>query len=491
MRNFGYLQKRSEYNIILNYINNPVSSIEYDSRKCKEDSLFVAIRGESFDGHDYIDQAISNGAKFIVCEVLPKEILPNISYMTVNNSRKSLAELSHAWYDYPSKKMKMIGITGTNGKTTITFLLKDILEKAGLKTAIIGTTGIFFGNEKIPATHTTPESLELSGILNTLVEKGVEYTIMEVSSHALMQYRVFGIDFLFAGFTNLTHDHLDYHKNMGHYASAKKILFDSMRPEGYAVFNADDPYSKFILSTCRAEKIEGISRNDSDWIIKDEILDLDSNKFCLIKKNKFEISIKTPLIGRFNNDNLTVAIAIANALGIDVNTINEAVSSAIGAPGRMQRILLSNGAVGIVDYAHTPDALQKAILSCKDVIESAEADGAKLICVFGCGGNRDTAKRPEMGKIAGEFADFTIITDDNPRMENSSDILAMIESGIDHEFAHKYQIIADRAKAIEKAFEMSNKNDIILVAGKGHENYQIIGKDKIHFDDAEELFKYR
>ncbi len=489
MKNLNNLLSGICYQLIKGTLETSISSIQYDSRKCEENSLFVAITGEQFDGHNFIKSAIEQGAKAIVCEKTDLGYISNITVIQVDNSRKALAYLSHNWFEHPTKDMYIAGITGTNGKTTTTFLLKSIFEEAGYKCGIIGTTGIFIENEMLPATHTTPESLELASIFNQMRSSGVNFVAMEVSSHALHQHRTDCIDFDAALFTNLTLDHLDYHKTMNEYADAKKILFDSMNTDSIAISIFNENWTDYILKDCKSKSKYVIGyRQDFDIFIDKIILNSNGCEFTL-KENANEIAIKSPLLGKFNIENLSIAATLALAKGIKPIIIKKALEIATGAPGRMQKVILKNGAIGIVDYSHTPDALEKALLSCREIIEKSDNPKSKLICVFGCGGDRDKSKRPKMGNIATTIADFTIVTDDNPRFEDSEDIIADIFQGIKEEQKAGTIKISNRANAINFAVKISQKDDLILVAGKGHENYQIIGKTKHHFNDVEELAK--
>jgi len=477
---------------IINIFGNDdiiISSIEYNSKNVSPNSLFVAIHGENFDGHQFINDAIERGATAIACEFLPDDLYKNITYIQVPDSRIALAELSNAFYDFPSNKLKIIGITGTNGKTTITFLLNHIFQYFNKKTAIIGTTGIFIDNKKIPTTHTTPESLELFAYLNQCVNVGVEYVSMEVSSHSLVQHRVHCINFIAAAFTNLTQDHLDYHKTMQDYANAKKLLFDNLQHDAIAVINADDTYADYIIKDCKAKQIFTVGRkSDSDYIIKNENLSIKCVEFDIVNNNT-TYKIHSPLLGKFNIDNLAQAFAIASELGFEPNEICQCLENATGAPGRMEKYNLPNGAIAIIDYAHTPDALEKALQSLKQ-IHYANLLNGKIICVFGCGGNRDRDKRHKMGKIACDLSDFVIITNDNPRNEDPQVIFEDILKGINGNKRNTVSIIQDRAEAIRYAIEKSTKNDIILIAGKGHEDYQIIRGERRPFSDRQIVQEY-
>jgi len=466
-----------------------VSSIEYNSKNVKLNSLFVAIKGENFDGHKFISEAIDRGANSIVCEDLPGTMLDNITYILVNNSRAALAELSNAYFDFPANKLNIIGITGTNGKTTITYLLNQIFQHFGKQTAIIGTTGIIINDKKIPATHTTPESLELFDYINQCVNSGVEYISMEVSSHSLAQNRVFGVKFIAAAFTNLTQDHLDYHKTMQEYADAKKKLFDNLSEDAIVVINSDDSYANYVIKDCKAKTILKVGRRaNADYIISDENLSLQGIDFSIQYKNSI-YKIQSLLLGKFNIDNLAQAFAIAASLGFEPNEICNSLTSATGAPGRMERYNLPNGAIAIIDYAHTPDALEKALQTLRG-INNSTVSTRQLICVFGCGGNRDKSKRPKMGEIASDLADIVVLTNDNPRWEDPQTIFNDILAGIAENDKHKVKIIPNRTEAIQFALYQSQKNDFILIAGKGHEEYQIIGDKRIAFSDKNVIYDY-
>jgi UDP-N-acetylmuramyl-tripeptide synthetase len=475
--------------------NDYVASLCYDSRKCGRNSLFVAISGNNFDGHDYIEDAIKRGAKYIVCERIPPTTSPNCMYLVVKCSRRALAQASHFWFRYPTKDMSIIGVTGTNGKTTITYLLEHIAHSTGIESAIIGTTGAFAQGYEKELSNTTPESYELVKIFNDLKKIGVKLVAMEVSSHSLDQERVYGISFKGGIFTNLTQDHLDYHRDMINYANAKKRLFDSLLPDSIAVVFSDDPYGKYILQdSCSAYKFAVGRNRNSDVRIVEESLSINGSNFTIEFNNKDlgegKVSFESNLIGRFNIDNAVLAITMGLALGFELDIIRNALKSFKGVPGRMEKVILENGALGIVDYSHTPDALQKALETCREAISNNNPISSKLICVFGCGGDRDKEKRPLMGKIAEKFSDLVVITSDNPRTEDPDKIINQIYKGISKSGKKKVIQISNRDEAIEYAYRMSNRGDIILVAGKGHEQYQIIGNTKYHFSDKEQLEKY-
>lgn len=473
-------------------LKNPdleIEQITYDSRAASPAKLFAALRGTKFDGHDFIGQALSQGAKAILCEEYPgREKYPDADFLFAPNSRAALAAVSHEFYDRPTDSLNMLGITGTNGKTTTTYLIKSIFESLGESCAIIGTTGIFAGDMKIEATHTTPESLELAAALAEIKRLGARNVAMEVSSHSLAQSRVGSIKFRAAFFSNLTHEHLDYHKTMDEYAAAKRILFDRLSADAVAFVNSDDEYAGRMINGTKAHRALKVGRgDDADIQITDEKFTLATTEFSLRLNfiNNDVHRFSTTLLGRFNVDNAAMALSYFIERGESLPKLIEAMKLATGAPGRMQRVSLPNGAVAAVDYAHTPDALEKAIRAARGLLEASGA--GKLICVFGCGGDRDATKRPEMGEISSRLADLTIITSDNPRTEDPDEIIRQIAAGVPGELRGKTIKLADRHEAIKRAYGLSGKGDFILLAGKGHENYQIIGAEKIHFDDFEEL----
>ncbi len=481
------LIKNIEYQEIISsgkQFSKNIQSIEYDSRKCVTNSLFVAIEGELHDGHSYIGKAIELGAIVIVCQKIPEYRSKNATYLIVENSRKTLAILSHAFYGNPSQGMQIFAITGTNGKTSTTHLLKQILEFAGHKTGLIGTNGIWIGQRKIPASHTTPQSLELAKICSEMKEWGVSHLVMEVSSHATSQHRTFGIDFNFAGFLNLSHDHLDYHGSMKEYARSKKILFDNLLPSSVTIVNADDKYSEFVLGDTSAKKITfSMSGKSEKHNIHLHSSDFQETKFSIGRG----LHIISPLIGSFNVENLTMAILMAKYSGIEDSVIIKSIQKISPPEGRMQRIALLNGAVGVIDYAHTPDAMKKVLTALATLLRAEDGEEGRLICVFGCGGDRDVTKRSQMGAIAGEYSHHCIITNDNPRSEDPRGIAEDIALGFAR---NNYDIVIERRLAIKKAIAESKGGDIVLIAGKGHETHQIIGTEKIHLSDREEVEKY-
>jgi UDP-N-acetylmuramoyl-L-alanyl-D-glutamate--2,6-diaminopimelate ligase len=464
-----------------------ISGVQYDSRKVKRGNLFVALRGTGSDGHKFLNDAIANGAKAIVVEddmAIPDSMCMHLGAVkiVVGNSRKALAQISANYFGNPANSMTMIGVTGTNGKTTTTYLIKQMLEAYPQhKVGLIGTVGYAIGSETLPATHTTPESLELHQLLARMKQKGCTHVVMEVSSHALHQYRVFGIPFAAAVFTNLTQDHLDYHGTMEEYFRAKKILFDSLEEHALAVTNADSEYGKKIVEGCRAKVITYSIVNPSD--VKAENVSVSVNGFTAVIGNN---AVSTTLVGRFNVYNFLAAYSTLVGLGISVNERGNMFGSLVAAPGRFDQIHSSKGWTAIVDYAHTPDALENCLQAIHDVLPAKRTN--KVITIFGAGGDRDRTKRPKMGKIAERLSDVVIVTSDNPRTEDPTKIIDDIVEGI----YHKENAIRepDRRKAIVHGLSLANAGDIVLIAGKGHEDYQVIGTEKKHFSDKEEVLKF-
>jgi UDP-N-acetylmuramoyl-L-alanyl-D-glutamate--2,6-diaminopimelate ligase len=453
------------------------TSITSDSREVKAGTLFVAISGLSSDGHDFIDQAVKKGATAVVCE---RNIPSAVPHFVVKDSRATLAELATSFYHDPSRSLKMIAVTGTSGKTTTTYIIEAILQEAGFKVGVIGTVNFRFGKKIYPSTHTTPGPVELQRLLAEMKSEGVTHVVMEVSSHALKQHRVDGISFDTMGFTNLTPEHLDFHPDIEDYFQSKAMLFreffDRAKASGknpVRVINGDDRYGQKLLGELPQSVVYGLGLAE----LKDS-LDGISGKFKNLK-------IKTGLIGQFNISNLLCAIEIAQALGVSGPAIETAAARLIvGAPGRLEKISNAKGVHAFVDYAHKSDALEKVLKT----LQAMKSPAQKLITVFGCGGDRDRAKRPVMGKIAAEHSDHVIVTWDNPRTEDPQAIIDAIVGGITA-FSPEasYQIEPDRKKAIELAVQMARSGDLVLVAGKGHEDYQIIGTKKTHFDDREVL----
>ena len=464
-----------------------VNAIQYDSRKVASNDCFVAIKGADSDGHTFVGAAVERGAKVVVLE--NDAILPDSYFMhagvvkiVVPDSRKALAVLSANYYGHPSKSMKLIGVTGTNGKTTTTHLVRSICETAGMKTGLVGTIEYRIGDEIIPATHTTPESLELNQLLATMVKHGCSAATMEVSSHALQQSRVYGLDFDAAVFTNLTQDHLDYHGTMASYFQAKKILFDGLRPTSHAVTNIDNEYGETIVSSTAAGRLTYSVDRDADVRASKIRLSVDGTQFE-IAHSSGTTSISTPLVGRFNVYNILAAFSAGVALNIPTQTICQGVEHVQNVRGRFEKIRSPQGWTAIVDYAHTPDALNQCLHTIREVLPSENR--GKIITVFGAGGDRDKSKRPLMGAVAGTLSDLVVITSDNPRTEDPASIIEEIIHGLPK--GTKFIREMDRRAAIHKAVHLAEPGDVILIAGKGHEDYQVIGTTRSHFSDREEV----
>jgi UDP-N-acetylmuramoyl-L-alanyl-D-glutamate--2,6-diaminopimelate ligase len=467
-----------------------IGTLQYDSRKVSAGDLFVALRGTVVDGHTFIDKAVANGAKVVVLEddgVLPDSYFMHagVVKIVVADSRKALAKMAANYFDNPSHRIRLIGVTGTNGKTSTTYLMKSILEASGEKVGLIGTIEYTIGDEARPATHTTPESLELNALLAAMLQRGCTAAVMEVSSHSLVMKRVYGLKFAAAVFTNLTQDHLDFHHTMGNYFQAKKILFDGLEADAVAVTNADDPHGLRIIETTAARTLTYSINGTGDVVASNVRVSLAGTTFDVASRN-VTVTVTSPLIGRFNVQNMLAAYATATGIGVEAGAIRKGIANLKSVPGRFQHISSPDGWIAVVDYAHTPDALENCLRAIHDIMPM-ESRG-RVITVFGCGGNRDKGKRPQMGRIATELSDVTILTSDNPRLENPDDILAEIRTGC---LPGKTLFIeADRRKAIALALGQAQRGDVVLIAGKGHEDYQIIGTQKKHFDDREEVENY-
>ncbi len=466
-----------------------VRGIQYDSRKVGRDEMFVAIKGGTTDGHKFIDMAVSSGAKVVVLEddgAMPDSYFMHagVVKIVVGNSRKALAQMSANLFGHPSQKLKLVGVTGTNGKTSTTYLIKSILEAQGEKVGLIGTIEYKIGTEVIPSTHTTPESLELNQLLATMVLQGCSSAVMEVSSHSLALHRVYGLKFVAAVFTNLTQDHLDFHSTMEEYFNAKKTLFSSLSPDAIAVTNADDAYGNRAVADTNAS-ILTYGMEYGDVRASNVSLTLQRTSFTVAYKSSSS-KVESTLIGRFNVQNILAAFATGITLGVNTENIVEGIAKLHAVPGRFQQFLSPEGWIAVVDYAHTHDALENCLRTIREIVPDKQR--GKIITVFGAGGNRDKGKRPLMGHVATEYSDITIITSDNPRHEDPVQIIEDIKKGI---VSNKQVIVEpDRRKAIASALQMARSGDIVFLAGKGHEDYQIIGDKKIHFDDCEEVETY-
>jgi UDP-N-acetylmuramoyl-L-alanyl-D-glutamate--2,6-diaminopimelate ligase len=455
-----------------------ITQIEFDSRKINGDTLFVAIPGTQVNGHDYIEKAISAGSTAVLCEILPEKLHAHVTYVQVENSPKAMGIAASNFYGNPSKKITLIGITGTNGKTSIATLLFNLFRKLGYRCGLLSTVQNQIEDNIIPATHTTPDSVKINELLAQMHRESCAFVFMEVSSHAVSMERIAGLTFSGGIFTNITQDHLDYHGTFENYIKAKKGFFDALPKTAFALTNADDRNGAVMLQNCAAEKQSYSLKNMGTF--KGKIIDC--GLFGLqMDVNGQEVWFK--LIGKFNAYNLLAVYGAAVLLGENSELILEILSELMPPPGRFEQVVSAKSIVGIVDYAHTPDALENVLETIKDLSEGNQ----RVITVVGCGGNRDTGKRPLMAKIACNLSDIVILTSDNPRNENPEDILTDMQAGVPISARKKVLEIADRREAIIHAVSLAKPNDIILVAGKGHENYQEIKGVKHHFDDKEEL----
>lgn len=458
-----------------------IKGIHFDSRQIKEGFLFVALRGTQSDGHAYIEQAIQNGAKIIVCEGLPSEQDIHVTYIQVPDSAEALGIIASVWYNDPSSKLKIVGVTGTNGKTTIATLLYTLFRKMGYKAGLLSTVCNYINDREEASTHTTPDNLQLNQLLVEMVDAGCEYVFMEVSSHAVVQKRIAGIKFAGGIFTNLTRDHLDYHETFEAYRDAKKGFFDMLPKEAFALTNKDDRNGPFMLQNTKAAKYTYSFQSLADF--KGKILETHfDGTFMSINGTE----VNTQFVGKFNAYNLLAVyggavLALENQEnGIDENILIP-LSTLLPVSGRFQTFRSPDGYTAIVDYAHTPDALTNVLSSIQEVL----GDGGNIITVVGCGGNRDKGKRPIMAKEAVRLSNRVILTSDNPRFENPDDIIADMVAGLDIIEKKRALCITDRKEAIRTACLLAQTNDVILIAGKGHEDYQEIKGVKNHFDDRE------
>lgn len=457
-----------------------ISEIVFDSRKAVKNSLYIAIKGTLVDGHQYIPSAIEKGTKAIVCEVLPEQKEEGITYIKVENSSKVLGLLASNFYGNPSEKLTLVGITGTNGKTSVSTLLFDIFKKMGYSSVLISTVEYRIGDEVFPSTHTTPDIITLNKILSKAVEQGCQYAFMEVSSHGIHQGRIDGLNFRIAGFTNITHDHLDYHKTFLEYLNTKKRFFDELPQTAVAITNIDDKNGLVMLQNTKAKKKTYAVKTLADYHGK--LLELDFNGMLLDFNRK---EFWTTLTGKFNVYNLLLVFAIVRELGFEENEILTTISQLKRVNGRFEVLKSQGGIIFVVDYAHTPDALENIL----DSINEIRTKNERLITIFGCGGDRDREKRPEMGKVATRKSTLAIITSDNPRTEDPAQIIKEIEAGVESQNFSKYITIPDRKEAIKMAIKFAESKDIVLVAGKGHETYQEINGVRHHFDDKETILE--
>ena len=453
-----------------------IGALEYDSRKVKAGDCFFAVRGTQSDGHNYIASAIESGAVAVVCQELPQQLNEGVSYIVVEDSNKAMADMAAAFYDYPSEELELVGVTGTNGKTTVATLLCDLFQLLGHKAGLISTVVYRVGEREIASTHTTPDAIRLNAMLREMVDEGCDYCFMEVSSHSVVQERIRGLKFAGGIFTNLTHDHLDYHGTFAEYIKAKRLFFDSLPKQSFALTNIDDRNGEVMVQNAVAKVSRYSLRSMADFRCK--VLEMLFDGMLL---DVCDREVWVQLLGRFNAYNLLAVYGTATLLGKSSDEVLQAMSALKKVNGRFEPMRSESGITAIVDYAHTPDALENVIATINDI----RREGQKLIVVCGCGGDRDATKRPEMSRIASREADIAIFTSDNPRTENPETILDQMEAG-KWEGSRTLRI-SDRAQAIHTAVMLAVAGDIILVAGKGHETYQIIGTEKRHFDDREVL----
>ncbi|MDR0724762.1 MAG: UDP-N-acetylmuramoyl-L-alanyl-D-glutamate--2,6-diaminopimelate ligase [Prevotellaceae bacterium] len=456
-----------------------ITGLSFDSRNASGNTLFFAIAGAKVDGHDFIDSAIENGAKAVVYETLPGNVKhENICYIKVKSSGQALGEIANIFYGEPSKKLKLVGVTGTNGKTTTATLLYRLFKNLGYKAGLLSTIAIYIDNRRIETTHTTPDALTINRILNEMVNDGCDYCFMEVSSHSVVQGRIAGLYFKGGIFSNITHDHLDYHKTFDEYIKAKKGFFDSLGKDAFALVNTDDRNAKVMVQNTKAMVKTYALASPADFMCR--ILEY-SFEGMLLNIDGTDIWVK--FVGRFNASNLLSVYAAATLLDAEKNEILTELSKMTPVAGRFESIRLPSGATAIVDYAHTPDALKNVL----DTINEVRGNSGKLFTVVGCGGNRDKTKRPEMARIAVENSDTLILTSDNPRFENPETIVDDMKAGLNTAQLSQTLCIVNRKEAIKAALTFATKDDIVLIAGKGHENYQEIEGVKYHFDDKEEV----
>ena len=458
--------------------NVAIEKICFDSRAVTKLSLFVAVPGTQVDGHDFINQAIADGSVAIVCETFPQNLNGKITYVKVVDCSKALGFIAANFYENPSEEIKLVGVTGTNGKTTTATLLYDLFKSLGYKVGLLSTVRNMIGNEEIPASHTTPDSLQLNALLKEMIGKGCSHCFMEVSSHAIHQNRIAGLCFDGAVFTNITHDHLDYHKTFDGYITAKKAFFDGLSDDAFALVNADDSHSSVMVQNCKAKQYTYALKTMADFkcrIIENQfdglLLSIDNNE------------VWTQLIGTFNAYNLLTIYAVSTLLGEEKMDVLTSLSKLVSVEGRFEYFKTENNITGIIDYAHTPDALKNVLKTINDIRTGNE----QVIAVVGCGGDRDADKRPKMAGIACELATKVVFTSDNPRSENPTVIIEDMQKGVEPQYYKKTLSITDRKEAIKAASAMATEGDIVLIAGKGHEKYQEINGEKLPFDDMETL----
>lgn len=457
-----------------------ISSLESDSRKAEKDGIFVAVKGVTTDGHKYIPMVTSANVAAVVCEEMPSSLDKGVTYIRVADSAKALGELASAWFGHPSRHLTLVGVTGTNGKTTTATLLYEMAKLEGYKAGLLSTVCNYIGDRKVPATHTTPDPITLNRLLAEMVDEGCDYAFMEVSSHSTAQKRVAGLNFAGAIFSNITRDHLDYHGTVDNYMRAKKAFFDMLDSNAFALINEDDKSGRFMVQNTKAKVYTYSLRTDADFRGKVLETRLDGT---LLSLNGHEVEVM--FTGRFNAYNLTAVYGASILCGFDQQEVLVNMSKLVPVAGRFQPFLSPAGVAAIVDYAHTPDALVNVLDTIRDIVGA----GGKVITVVGAGGNRDSGKRPIMAQEAACRSDILILTSDNPRDEDPEEIIREMEAGLSREELTRTEKITDRREAINRAICLADKGTVILVAGKGHEPYQEIKGVRHHFDDAEEVRK--
>ena len=453
-----------------------VAAMTFDSRSVAEDDVFFAIKGEKVDGHNYIAGAVERGARMVVCEQLPEQTAEGVCYVEVANTNIAMGRMASAYWGHPSRALTLVGVTGTNGKTTTATLLYNLMRALGYRAGLISTVRYVVDTRSVESTHTTPDALRLNAMLAEMVDAGCDYCFMEVSSHSIVQHRIEGLRFRGALFTNITHDHLDYHKTFAEYIKAKKGLFDSLDKRAFAIVNVDDRNGSVMVQNCKARVRTLSQRSLADYRCK--VVEMGFEGMQLEMDG---VEFWTPFTGGFNAANLLGVYAAAVELGFDKSEVLMRLSGIGSVDGRFETLHSKGGITAIVDYAHTPDALENVI----NTINAIRTEGHDLIVVVGCGGDRDATKRPEMARIAADGASMVILTSDNPRTEDPEAILAQMREGL--HAGDRYVTIVRREEAIRTAVMLAKAGDIILLAGKGHETYQIIGTEKHHFDDREQV----
>ena len=476
MKRLSEILRQTPVREVLGDGERPVGGLTYDSRAVKPGDCFFAVRGTQADGHAFIPAAVAAGAAAVVCEQLPADPAPGVTYVAVPDSAGAMADLAAAFYDYPSRELKLVGITGTNGKTTTATLLYDLVRALGYKAGLISTVVYRIEGREVEATHTTPDSIRLNALMREMADAGCEFCFMECSSHAIVQERTRGLSFAGGIFSNITHDHLDYHKTFAEYIRAKKRFFDMLPAGSFALTNLDDRNGRVMVQNTAAAVHTYSLRGMADFCCRIVETHLDG---MLLRIDGQEVWVG--LLGRFNAYNLLAVYGTAVLLGLDRSEVLRVLSTLRPVSGRFEIVRAANGTTAVVDYAHTPDALENVLRT----IEEIRTPQQQLLVVCGCGGDRDRTKRPEMAQIAVQYASTAIFTSDNPRHESPEAILDEMVAGLDP--GTRYLRIADRAEAIRTAVMLSHPGDVILVAGKGHETYQIIGDVKHHFDDREEV----